>query len=133
MTAGISDYGSTLTFAAQAIGKCIVIDFPELATDKIDTTNHASGGYSEAIPSGLLRIGDITLMVLCEAGKFGAIKDFMEAKTTGAIVVANPLDSFSGTGFFVSIKEEAADAQAPNAVRASVVMAFTGTLTGGGS
>jgi hypothetical protein len=57
----------------------------------------------------------------------------MEAKTTGTIIVANPLDSFSGTGFFVSIKEEAADAQSPDAVRASVVMAFTGTLVGGGS
>lgn len=130
---GTSDYGSTLTFNASSIGKCIVIDFPELATDKINVTNHASGGYSEAIPSGLLTIGDITLMLLCEASKFGNIKDFMEAKTVGTVVISNGLDTFSGSGFFVSIKEESADAQGPNAVRASVVIAFTGSMTAGGS
>lgn len=124
-----SDYGSTLTKGGVTIGRCIVIDFPELTTDKIDTTNHASGGWSEGIPSGLIRAGDITLMVLIEGALVATVVAEMEAKTISTVVVANPQDSFSFSGFYQSIKVEGADAQSPNAVRASVVITPTGEVT----
>ena len=124
-----TDYGSTLTFAGTSVVDCTVIDFPELATEMIDTTNHASGGYGEQIPSGLIRVGDITLMVLMETGVLAAIQALMVAKTSGAIVVANEINTMTGTGYYKSIKQESADAQSPNAVRASVVLSFTGTIT----
>ncbi|HEY6020149.1 MAG TPA: hypothetical protein VIY48_09680 [Candidatus Paceibacterota bacterium] len=124
-----TDYGSTLSFAGSSVGDCKVIDFPELATEMIDTTNHASGGYAEQIPSGLIRVGDITLEVLMEAGMLAAIQAKIVAKTSGAIVVTNEIDTFTGTGYYKSIKEESADAQAPDAVRATVVMSFTGSIT----
>lgn len=132
--AGESDYGSTITKGGTMVGKCIVIDFPEMATDKINTTNHAGGGFSSGIPSGLINVGDITLMVLMEAGVFAGVVDEMLAKTVSEVVITNTVDTITGDGFYLSIKEESADAQSPNAVRASVVVSFAeGVIIGTGS
>lgn len=124
-----SDYGSTITFGGVAVGKCQVIDFPELATAKINATHHGSGGWSEAIPSGLIEVGDITLMILMENGKLDTYVDHMLAKDVDTVVIANEVDTMTGEGFFLSVKEEPADATAPNAIRASVVITYTGALT----
>ena len=123
-----SDYGSTLTKGGITIGKAMVLDWPELATAKINTTNHASGGWSEGIPSGLIEAGDITIMLLMESGTYAAIVAEMLAKTISPIVLADEVDQLNGDGFYLSIKKEAQDAQSPNAVRASVVISFTGEL-----
>lgn len=124
-----SDYGSTLTKGGQAIGRCIIIGFPELSSEKINTTNHASNGWSEGIPSGLIQAGDITCMVLLEEGTdITAMIDEMLAKTISEVVLANGVNSFTFDGFYLSVKPEDADAQAPNAVRASVVMTPTGEI-----
>ena len=124
-----SDYGSTITFGGTPVGKCIVISFPELATDKINTTNHASGGWSEGISSGLINAGDITLMVLLETGVLDGMVADMLAKTVGAVVITNEVDTMSFDGFYLSVTPEAADAQSPNALRASVVITPTGEIT----
>lgn len=124
-----SDYGSTITFGGASVGKCTVTDFPEIATDKINTTNHSSGGWSEGIPSGLLTTGDITLTVLLEAGVLDGITADMLAKTIDEVVIANEVDTMTFDGFFLSIKTEAADAQSPDAVRASVVITPTGAIS----
>lgn len=116
-----SDYGSTITKGGVMVGKCIIVDFPELATDKINTTNHASGGWSEGIPSGLINAGDITLMVLIEAGVLATITAEMLAKTISEVVISNEVDTMTFQGFYQSVKPESADAQSPNALRASVV------------
>jgi hypothetical protein len=123
-----SDYGSTITKGGQAVGKCIVIDFPEIGGEKINTTNHASGGWSEGIPSGLLNVGDITLMVLLEPGVLDGITDEMLAKTVDEVIIANEVDTLTFDGFYLSVKPEAADSQSPNAVRASVVISPTGPI-----
>lgn len=126
--AGESDYGSTITKGGVAIGKCIVIDFPELSTDKINTTNHASGGWSEGIPSGLVTAGDITLMVLAETGTLDTIVSEMLLKTVSPVVIANEVNVITFDGFYQSVKPESADAQSPNAVRLSVVLTPTGEI-----
>lgn len=124
-----SDYGSTITKGGVTIGKCIVIDWPELSTDKINTTNHASAGWSEGIPSGLITSGDITLMVLVEGVLYEGVIAEMEAKTISPVVITDTVNTLTGNGFYQSIKKEAQDAQSPNAVRASVVVTFTGELS----
>ena len=124
-----SDYGTTLTKGGVTVGRAMVIDWPELATDEINTTNHASGGWSEKIPSGLINVGDITLMVLVEANLYGTVIAEMEAKTISAVVLSDAQDTFTANGFYKSVKKEAQDAQSPNAIRASVVISFTGEPT----
>jgi hypothetical protein len=124
-----SDYGSTLTFGGVSIGKCIVIDFPELSTDKINITNHAGAGWSEGIPSGLINTGDITLMLLLETGTLSGITADILAKTVDQVSIANNIDAMVFDGFYLSCKPEAADAQSPDALRASVVITPTGTIT----
>ena len=124
-----SDYGSTITKGGTTVGKCMIIDWPELATAKINTTHHASGGWSEGIPSGLIETGDITLMVLLEDGVFEGMMAEMLAKTVSTVVIADTIDTMSFDGFYLTVKKESQDAQSPNAVRASVVISPTGELT----
>lgn len=124
-----SDYGSTLTKGGVVIGKCMVIDFPELTTAKINTTNHASGGWSEGIPSGLVEAGDITVMILCENGVVATMITEMLNKTVSEVILANPVDTFTFDGFYTSVKPEAADATKPDAVRVSAVISPTGEIT----
>src|SRR6266545_7118894 len=98
-----SNYGSTLTFNGATIGKCVVEGFPEISTDKIDTTNHASGGKGESIPSGLVRLGDMTVTLFEEAGTMAAIKAYIDNKTVGTVAIANNSSTMSGQGFFLSV------------------------------
>lgn len=128
-TTAISNYGSTLTFSGAAIGACIVIDFPELTTDKIETTNHAGGGVREYIPSGLIGLSDITLSVITAASVLSAIKTYMQNKTVATAVVTNGVDTMTFSAFFTSVKSEAADAQSPDANKVTVVLSPTGGLT----
>lgn len=124
-----SNYGSTFTKGAASIGKCIVVDFPELSTGKANITNHASGGKTEYIPTGLIEAGDITLSVLAEATTLSGMYTEMEAKTVSECVITNPVDTLTFDGFYQSIKVESADAQKPDVVKLTVVLAVTGGVT----
>lgn len=121
-----SNYASTFTKGGSSIGKCIVIDFPELSTEKINVTNHASGGKTEYIPSKLIDAGDITLSILLENTELGDIYTDMEAETIETCVIVSPVDTMTFSGWYQSVKAEAADAQSPDAVKATVVLAITG-------
>jgi len=121
-TAATSNYGSIFTFGG-ATWPCMVVDFPEISTDQIEITNHASGGVREKIPSGLLAYGDITLSMIAAAGTLAAFKTYMQNKTISSTVVSNNTDTLTGDGFFVSVKAEAADAQSPDANKLTVTIA----------
>jgi hypothetical protein len=125
---GTSNYGSTWTFNGASY-KCIVTGFPELTTDEIDTTNHSSGGYAESIPSGLIRVGNITMAVLEESGNFSTLQTAMVNKTVANSVIENNLTTLTGSSYVKSVKQEDADAQSPDANKMTVVLAMTGTLT----
>lgn len=127
--AASTNYGSTFTFNATSIGKCIVIGFPELATEGADTTNHSSGGFGESIPNGLIRISDLTMSVLNEAGAYLALRTLMVNKTVATAVIGNGVDTLTGSAFVTSVKLEDADAQSPDANKLTVVLACTGSWT----
>lgn len=121
-----TNYGSTFTKGGQSIGKCIVLDFPELSTGKVNITNHSSGGKTEFIPNGLIEAGDITLSVLAEGTALADMYSDMAAKSIEQCVVANDVDTLTFSGWYQSIKEEQADAQNPDAVKVTCVIAITG-------
>lgn len=124
--AGTSNYGSTWTFNAASY-KCIVTGFPELTTDELDSTNHSSGGYAESVPSGLVRVGNITMSVLEEAGNFATFQTAMVNKTVANSVIENNLATLTGSSYILSVKQEDADAQSPDVNKLTVVLAATGT------
>jgi hypothetical protein len=128
-TDAYTNYGSTLTKGSEEIGACIVIDFPEISTGKAVTTNHGSGGYAESIPNGLITLGDITLSVIMAANVLDGILTEMEAKTVSEVAITNGVDSLSFDGYYLSVKPEAADANSPDTVKATVVIACTGALS----
>jgi hypothetical protein len=125
--AAVSDYGSTFTFNGSSIGKCIVVGFPEVSDGGVETTNHSGVGYAESIPSGLKRIGDLTLSVLNESGVYSALRTLQNNKTVATAVVGNGIDTITGSGWIKSVKGEDADATDPKANSLTVVVACTGS------
>jgi hypothetical protein len=121
-----SNYGSTFTKGGSTIGKCIVVDFPELSTEKINITNHDSNGKTQYIPSKLIDAGDITLSVLAETTELSGIYTDMEAESIEQCIITNPVDTMTFSGWYQSVKEEPADAQSPDAVKLTVILAITG-------
>ena len=128
-TTATTNYGSTLTFNGAVIGDCMVIDFPEISTGKVEITNHAGGGVSEYIPSGVVTLGEITLSVLAKAGVKSILTTALSNKTIATCIVANAVDTFTFSGFILSVKPESADATGPDANKFTVVIAATGALS----
>lgn len=121
-----SNYGSTFTKGGSSIGKCVVIGFPELSTEKINSTNHASNGKTEYIPSKLIDAGDITLQVIASGTVFSDILTDMENATIEQCVISNPVDTFTFSGWYLKAKELDADGQNPDMVKVEVTLAITG-------
>jgi hypothetical protein len=124
--AASSDYGSTFTFNSVSIGKCIIVGFPEVSDEGVETTNHSTSGYATSIPSGLVRVGDLTLSVLDESGVYAAIRLLMTNKTVATAAIGNGIESISGSAWVKSVKLEDADATGPKADTMTVVLACTG-------
>jgi hypothetical protein len=123
-----SNYGSSFVFNGVTY-KCYVVDFPEISGGKINTTNHSSGGRAEAIPSGVVTLGDFTLAVKEEASTQSTLNTAIVNKTIATATIANGVSTMSGSAFIVSAKAEPADAQSPDDTKLSVVVATTGTWT----
>ena len=128
MTA-VSNYGSLFTFNGASVGKCIVTGFPEVVMDDAETTNHSGSGYAESIPTGLVRVGDLTLSVLDESGVYTALRLLQTNKTIATAVITNGIDTLTGSGWIRSVKLEDADATDPDANKLTVVVACTGAWT----
>jgi hypothetical protein len=124
-----TNYGATYTFNGSSIGDCYVIDFPEISTGVINTTNHASGGVAEAIPSGVLTLGQITLSVEDAASVLSTLDTAIDNKTIANSVLGNGINTLTFSSFIVSVKPEAADAQSPDADKLTVVVQPTGAIT----
>lgn len=124
-----TNYGSTLTKGGQSIGKCIVTEFPEIKTEKVESTNHSSGGKREYIPNGLIGLEDITVSVIVASGIMAAMYADMEAKTVSEFEISNSEDTMTFSGFYTSIKPEAADSQNPDLDKLTVVISPTGDLS----
>lgn len=123
-----TNYGSTLTKGGVTVGKCMVQDFPEISTGKAVTTNHASGGVAESIPNGLITLGDITISLICEEGTLAGIHADIEAKSVEPIVITDEVDDMTFDGYYLSAKKEPADANNPDTIKATVVIACTGAI-----
>jgi hypothetical protein len=124
--AGTSNYGSTLTFNSSAVGPCIVTAFPEVVMDDADTTAHDGTGYASSIPTGLVRVGDLTLSVLAEASTYTTLRAHQTNLTVAAVAITNTLETITGDGWVKSVKVEDADATDPDALKLTVVFACTG-------
>ena len=122
-----TNYGSTFTFNGVSLGKWIVIGFPEFATAEADTTNHSSGGFGESIPNGLIRMSDLTMSLLDETGVYLALRALMVNKTIATAIIANGVNTITGSAWVKSVKPEDADAQSPDANKLTIVMACTGS------
>lgn len=130
MTTAFTNYGSTFTFSGSSIGACLVVDHPEIKEGALKSTNHAGGGVREYLPDGLIGLGEFTLSIIVASGVLSTIKTAMAAKTIAACVITNPAsETVTCSGFYTSIKEEAADAQSPDIIKATVTIQPTGAIT----
>lgn len=123
-----SNYASTLTKGGTALGKYLVLDFPEIKTNKVESTNHAGGGVREYIPDGLYGLEDITISLIVASGVMSTLLAEVTNKTVSSIVMTSPNDTMTFDGFITSIKAEGADATAPDVNKATVVLSPTGAI-----
>lgn len=128
-TGSASNYGGSFGFPSGTVYPCLVLDYPELKMDAIQITNHASGGNTEYIPSGLQDVGEFSLSILGQHGTYGTLKTAQVNKTVNVCCLTNPLDSMVFSGMLTSVKEEAADAQSPDAVKLTITVRPTGGIT----
>mgnify|MGYP003499875261 FL=1 len=129
MTESYENYGSLLTFNGSELGKCKVQDYPEPVMGRRSVTNHSSGGVAEQAPNGLVTLGDITLDLIVAAGTMANLASLQSAKTVGVIQITNLIDVWECDGFIASFKQNPADANSPDTMTVSVVLATTGALT----
>jgi hypothetical protein len=130
MTTGTyTNYGGAFGFPSGTYYPAQVLDYPELTEKSLDITNHASGGEDEAIPSGLIVSGEFTIAILAQHGTLGTLKTAMTNKTINTCHLTNPIDSYVFKGFLTSVKEEAADATNPDAVKITLKVKPTGGVT----
>ena len=129
-TTATTNYGSTYTFNGSTLGPAQIIEYPEVSTGVVETTNHAGGGVSEYIPSGVLTLGQMTFSVILSAATVVTTLDTaIDSKTVANSVVANGVNTATFSSFIVSVKIESADATGPEANKATVVVQPTGTIT----
>lgn len=128
MTA-VNNYGTTLTKGGTPIGKIMVQDYPEITTGKAVTTHHGSGGVATHMPNGLITLGDMTVSIQLEEGTLASIHADMAAESVEPIVLTDNTDVLTiAEGYFLSVKPEPADANAPDTHKASLVIACSGAL-----
>lgn len=124
-----SNYGVTLTRAGSALGQVIVVDYPEVKTNKINVTNHASSGVVEYIYDGLVGLEDISLSLIAASGVLNTLKADMNNKVVNEYVISDEVDSWTFDALVTSIKRESADAQSPDVAKYTVVLSPTGALS----
>jgi hypothetical protein len=123
-----SNYGSSFVFNGVTY-KCYVVDFPEISTGKINTTNHSSGGRAENIPDGVVTLGEFTLAIKEEASTLSTLNTAVINQTIATSSLENNVSTMSGSSWIMSAKPEAADAQSPDDTKITVVVSPTGTWT----
>lgn len=125
-----TNYGSLLKKSGVAVGKCMVVDFPEVTVSNIDGTNHQSGGVEERFPGGLRRTGEFTVALVVESGIMEAISADLVAKTIAPFTLtAGAVAQFTFSGFYTGYKPEPADVGSEDIVKASVTIQPTGAIT----
>lgn len=112
----------TVIYAAQVIG------FPEIAMGERNITNHGNGGVEERVPNGLVAAGDFTVQIITTAG-ISSLHTDRTAGTERLCFLKGKIHTYLFTGWIKSIKEEDADAQNPDSVKATVVVTPHGGVT----
>ena len=127
---GDTNYGSLLTFNGSSLGKCMVVDFPEVSVSNIDGTNHQSGGIEERFPGGLRRLSEFTVELVVESGVMEAINTHLVNKTVAnTVLTCGDVVQYTFSGFLTSYKPEPADVGSEDIVKASVTLQSTGNIT----
>jgi len=112
-----TNYGVIFNKASALVGAVTNIDFPEILTEKAESTSHSSAGWREYIPNGLLEVGafGVTLNVT-SATISGVMADMIDhsvdtytIKFPGTVIADWSFDAFP-----VSVKLDSADSQSPD-------------------
>lgn len=124
-----SNYGGTFTKGALTLN-CDVLDYPELSVVNLDATTHGDAGVEQRIPGKKVSLSTFTLSVPVISGLMSSIDTDIDAGTIGACVLElGDMIRFTFSGFYVSYKPEAADANSEDIAKMSVVIQPTGGIT----
>ncbi len=125
-----TNYGSTLTKGGQPVGRCMVVDYPEITISNLDGTSHQSSGLEERFPGGLRRMSEFTFEVLIASGVLETVDTELAAGTTSAVVLTvGQAVQFSFQGFYTGYKPEPSDVGSEDVAKASITIQPTGGIT----
>lgn len=123
-----SDYGTQITWNSLTM-KCKVIGYPEITSERLNATNHASGGTSEYLPSKLVEYGEFDIEILVDNGTIlDSLTDAMLAGTSSSMVLTDALDIFTFNAFCTSVGKAEHDSQSPDVISAKVKFSPAGAI-----
>jgi hypothetical protein len=127
--AAIINVTSNFQFGGVVIGEYANLDFPELKTNKVETTPVGSH-VRKYIPDTLVGIEEATFSVFVASGILNTLYTAMVAGTIATSVFTSPTDIMTiVSGWIMSVKKEAVDPTSPDSCKAAVVLGFSGTPT----
>ena len=110
-------------------GHVMVGQWPTLSMGKVDVTGHDSGGVEESMPDGLLRATPIELTLIPASGVMTTLRGDLSAKTVSTWAISDDVDTATFSGWVQSIGKPQADANKPDAVKYTIVLQPTSTIT----
>ena len=128
-----SNYGINLKRDGTLLGEITNLAFPEISTESVEKTNHASGGVREYIPSRLKNVAEFTVTLNTTQTLVDTINDDIDAFTVSAFLIEFPavlaLNGWSFQAFPLSLALQDSDAQTPDVLSANVTLRPTGAVT----
>jgi len=136
-----SNYGitleksSTISGTYATVGILLDVNIPEISTDKLNKTSHASGGKTEYTASGLVDMGDFDVVMKSSQSMLSGTYADLGAGTVSFYKITYPsglsMNPWVFQGFPIKIKPGNADAQNPDIMKVTVTYSPTGGLTSG--
>lgn len=120
-------FPGTLTKGGTTVGSAKVIKPPELLTNKVQIDGMDSD-YKINTPSKKREWGDIAVTIIPAAGELGTIYTDLVAETIGAVVLTDPKNTYTTSGWYLSVAPNEISNDANEAVMLDVVIAVYGDV-----
>lgn len=129
MTDAVINYGTVVTRGGSPVGHCLVIEWPEIKSGKVEATAQDSGGVRQYIPDGLVGLEEFTLSLIPASGIIATLVADQKAGTISTWTLEDDTETASFSAFVISLQKEQADSQSPDVVKYTVTLAPTGGIT----
>lgn len=116
------------------IGEIVNLDVPALITGEVEKTHHASGGYRQFIPDGLINLDEFTVTLNCTQAVIDNKYQDMRSKIIRQYRIVFPpalsIQSWTFGAFPTKIDIQEADAKTPDVTQVELTLRPSGEPDG---